>query len=173
MVSSSNSCYEELNATEGRVTLDTRIMYSPGGCCNCREDINIFTIRLGSPTNPTIFYNCDDTPDSDCPANERVVVNRQSTLFYDFKVELQLNESDIAQLIYVASEVRQPGRSDFRYFWKIFSVTVHQGELYTRTCTHAHTHTHTCTDSCCIPHILSGNRYYFLVLMWVCVNFNM
>ena len=125
-------------------------MYSPGGCCNCREDINIFAIHRGTQTN--LLYNCDDTPNSNCPNKSGVVVNRQSFLFYDFKVELQLNASDSAQLIYVASEVRQPRRSDFRSFWKIFSVTVHQGELYT------HTHVRTHTDSCCIPHILSGNR---------------
>ena len=153
LISGSNSCYQKLNVTEGRITLDTRIMYSPGGCCNCREEIIRFAIFKGAVTPPEL-YVCDDTPDSDCPNKNGVVVNRHSNLFYDFSIELQLDANDTAQLIYVEIEVDQPMLSNFRRFWKVFDVTVNQGE-YTHTCT--------CTN---IPQIGCGNRSYFLVLVW-------
>ncbi len=139
LISRSNSCYQKLNVTEGRITLDTRIMYSPGGCCNCIEDITRFAIFKGAVTIPT-SYTCNDTPDSDCPSSSEVVVKRHSDLFYDFSVELQLEANDTAQLIYVQIEVAQPMLTSSRSFWKVFDVTVNQGEY-----THTHT-THALTS---------------------------
>ena len=133
-ISRTNSCYETLNVTEGKVTLDTRLMFSEGSCCGCREHVQRFVVRFNG-FRSEMAYLCTETS-VPCTDRNNFVVSRLSNEPFDFMLEVDLSASDSVQEIYIEIEVGIPRSNTRRFFWKVFEVTVNQGKLVTHMFSH-------------------------------------
>ncbi len=126
-------CHQDLNVTEGKVTLDTSLMYMPGGCCGCREYTQRLAIRFDR-FDVSIEFNCNEVsiPCLNGEGRKGVVVSRHSDAHFDISLEVEVNlTSSDFKLFYIEIEVSRPGSSTVERFWKVFRVFVNPGKLLT------------------------------------------
>ena len=127
---SDNSCSQTLNATEGmNVPFDTRLLFGEQGDCHCIEEVTVLRVRKDRSNDVgTIVYSCDETRHN-CNSTREFVVSRGSQKPYDFSLVLQSVEMSNSGMYFVEVEVKQPGLSSVRRFWKIFHLRIDPGEF--------------------------------------------
>ena len=109
------------------VTFDTRLLFGEQGDCQCIEEVTVLRVRKFTADDPNqIVFFCDER--RSCHSKEGFVVRRGSEQPYDFSLVLQSVNMSSNGMYFVEVEVRQPGLSSVRKFWKIFQLTVSPGE---------------------------------------------
>ena len=112
--------------TEGRdVTFDIRLWYNRSGQCQCIEEVTLLRIKKENYSNSPIF-NCDEVEEN-CQNKSGFIVERETATEstpYNFFLVLPSVTVSNSGMYFVEIEVKQPGFTATRRFWKIFQLIV-------------------------------------------------
>ena len=124
--------------TEGQeVIFDTRLQFGEQGDCECIEEVTLLRLRRNQfNDDDQITFFCDETTNN-CVNKSGYVVRRETgQRLYNFSLVLPSADLSSSGRYYAEVEVKQPGVTSVRRFWKIFNLTINPGKYHSTSCGH-------------------------------------
>jgi len=121
----SNSCYQNVNVTEGVDDLDASVVYSGAGICGCVEMVTLLVVLRPDEINEEIF-SCNN--ENSCPENNEITTTlSQPPSPYNYSISfLNLSTSESGEY-HVRLTLVDPTSSSGRSIFKVFDVNVMPG----------------------------------------------